>query len=206
MLKSLLAVFVVTLSIISYAQDKPYYDQPPDPEKAAAAQTQIAAAIAAAGCGPSEIQFDVKADNQQHPMPQAETGKALIYIFEDGNVGSMPMRIGIDSKWVGATLDGAYMFFATDPGEHRLCVNAQSDKAASPGTAGTLAVEPGRIYYFQVQAYGSLNSFNLMQLNSIQLQQLDNANGQYMVATHSLSLTKTPPKPQKHNDDPTNNP
>jgi hypothetical protein len=187
----LLAAFVVAFAMISSAQDHPPYDQPPDPEKAAATQRQVAAAIAAAGCGPSELQFDVKADNQQHPMPQAEPAKALIYVFvNDGGT----TRIGIDSKWVGAAPDGAYLFFAIDPGEHHLCVNVQTDKPAPIGTAGSMHAEAARIYYFEVDIGG----------NSLQLQRLDDANGQYEVATHSLSVTKNPPKPQKQsNDDPT---
>jgi hypothetical protein len=190
MLRGLLAILVVVLPIISSGQDQPAQDP------AAVARSQVAAAIAAAGCGPSEFQFDVKGDNQQHPMPQAEPGKALIYIFENDTVGAGNTRIGLDSKWVGATQNGTYFFFAIDPGEHRLCVNVQTDKPAPAGTAGTISAEAGRTYYFETQAYG--NQFGV---SGVQLQQLDDANGQYMVATHSLSVTKTPPKPYKPNDD-----
>lgn len=190
----LLAISVVAIAIICSAQD-----QPSDPAKKALAETQIAAAIAAAGCGPSGFEFDVTGDKQQHPMPQAEPAKALIYVFEEGTAPGQTLRIGLDSKWAGATQNGTYFFFATDPGEHRLCVNAESSDAAPAGTAGTLALEAGRTYYFQVQVYGNQSGG----VGAMALQQLDDANGQYMVATHSLSIPK---KQSKVHDDPTYTP
>lgn len=190
MLKALLAICVVTLTIICSAQDQPQ-------DQAAVARSQMAAAIAAAGCGPSEVQFDVKGDNQQHPMPQAEPGRALIYVFADTTV-SATTRLGLDSKWIGATQNGSYFFFPADPGEHRLCVNVQSNKPAPPGTAGTMTVEAGRAYYFEIQASGDQSGSVI----GMQIQQLDDAEGQYMVATHSLSIPKQQAKPHDYTNDP----
>jgi hypothetical protein len=187
----LLALFVIALAMISSAQDQPQ-------DKAAVAQSQVAAAIAAAGCGPAGFQFDVTGDKQQHPMPQPEAGKALVYIFENDTYGVPATRIGLDSKWVGATQNGTYFFFTIDPGEHRLCVNIQTDNPAPAGTAGTLNAEAGSTYYFETQAYG-----NQYGLAGVQLQQLDDANGQYMVATHSLSLPKKQAKPDNYTNNPT---
>jgi hypothetical protein len=177
--RTLLALSILALAIISPAQDQ-------SQDQAAAARSQVAAAIAAAGCRPSELQFDVKGDNQRHPMPQAEPDKALLYVFETADAEGETSRIGLDSQRVGANQNGTYLFFAAAPGKHRLCVNVQSDKPAPPGTAGTMTVEAGRVYYFEVQV--SVNRYGAVA--GVQIQQLDDAQGQYMVATHSLSVTK----------------
>ena len=45
---------------------------------------QSAPAVAVApGCGASNVNFSVKTDKNQHPFPQADAGKALVYFVED---------------------------------------------------------------------------------------------------------------------------
>jgi hypothetical protein len=63
------------------------------PASAASAQDQAAAARTAAGCGPSQTQFDVKLDDALHVLAQPEEGKAIVYVFEDDFTGPT-MRIG----------------------------------------------------------------------------------------------------------------
>lgn len=57
------------------------------------AQDQAASARTAAGCGPSQTQFDVKLDDTLHLLAQPEEGKAIVYVFEDDFTGPT-MRIG----------------------------------------------------------------------------------------------------------------
>ena len=96
-------------------------------------QDQVAAARAAAGCGPEQVWFNVKTDKQHHPVAQPEPGKAIVYLFSDtsldnypGPFGHLLTRVGIDGVWLGANDRKSYFFFTVDPGEHRLCTSRQS--------------------------------------------------------------------------------
>jgi Protein of unknown function (DUF2846) len=109
------------------------------------AQAQNEAALEAAGCGPKDIQFDVKTDKKTHPKGQVEPGKALIYVFDNiGGVaiGKFPAsRVGVDGTWVGANYKKSYFFFSVAPGAHNLCV----DRMVTSFTA-----EAGQTRYFAV--------------------------------------------------------
>lgn len=92
----------------------------------AAKQDQAAAARSAAGCGPSNVEFDVKTDKQQHPVSQPEPGKALVYFLhvesQDGgilNKGWVTSRVGIDGGWVGAN---HVLFFSFGRSRRACCV------------------------------------------------------------------------------------
>src|SRR5277367_43952 len=97
------------------------------------AQDQAAAARAASGCGPNQIDFDVKTDNKQHPLPQPESGKALVYVVSvlktddlGFKIGGVTTKVGLDANWVGANRSQSYFFFSVDPGDHQICANWQS--------------------------------------------------------------------------------
>ena len=53
-------------------------------------QDQAATARAAAGCGPDDVQFEVKTDKQHHPVGQPGQGKALVYLFSDTSLDNYP--------------------------------------------------------------------------------------------------------------------
>src|SRR5947207_13062810 len=90
------------------------------------AQDQAAEARAAAGCGPDKVQFDVKTDKNQHPLPKPESGKAIVYVIQDREAiiclgGCDTYRIGVDGSWVGANKgNSSYSFFSVDPGDHNI--------------------------------------------------------------------------------------
>jgi hypothetical protein len=99
----------------------------------ALAQDSAASALEAAGCGPSDVRFEVKTDKKQHPTAQPETGKALVYVIGDAwddhvavHIGTPPTRFGIDGTWVGANGYRSYFFFSVEPGDHYLCTNVQA--------------------------------------------------------------------------------
>src|SRR5580704_6216207 len=149
------------------------------------AQDQAAAARTAAGCGPSQTQFDVKLDDTLHIPAQPEEGKAVVYVFEDDFTGPT-MRIGVDGTWVGATNGKSFIYFTLAPGEHSVCTEWQSNvfKKTSErvGAAKSLSVEAGKVYYLRMtfeevtQASGR-----------IKLELADYAEGQFLLSSSALS-------------------
>jgi hypothetical protein len=91
------------------------------------AKDQAEIALNAAGCGPSQVGFDATADKNQHPLAQAEAGKALVYVM---NWVDTTTRVGIDGSWVGATGYKSYLSFSMNPGDHHLCLERPT---GSPG-------------------------------------------------------------------------
>ncbi len=151
------------------------------------AQDQPAPAPAATrgGCGPSELQFDVQRNSNQHPVAPAETGKAVIYIFEDMENGPT-MKIGVDGAWIGANKGKSYFFFSVEPGEHQVCTNWQSGvfkkTAQRIGSAMTLKVEAGKVYYLRLQVYERSERDH-----NIKLEPVETAEGQFLISASAFS-------------------
>ncbi|HET9804321.1 MAG TPA: DUF2846 domain-containing protein [Candidatus Acidoferrum sp.] len=152
----------------------------------ALAQDQAAAALTAAGCGPTSQSFDVKTTDSQHPVSQPEAGKALVY-FAVNYYAAPTMRMGVDGTWMGANNGRSYFFFQVAPGEHNFCVAWQSraykKTALSAGEAIHLTVEAGKTYYLR------LTSDN----TRLHLELSDEAEGHFLVGT-SLYATSQPKK------------
>jgi hypothetical protein len=150
------------------------------------AQDQAAAARAAAGCGPSQLMFDVKTDDSKHPVGQPENGKALVYFFVD-YVTAPTMRVGVDGNWVGANVGKSYFFFQVEPGEHNICSEWQSGtfKKSSEriGEAIQLTAEAGKTYYLRL-------NFSYQRMN---LESTDGAEGHFLIGS-SLYATSQPKK------------
>jgi len=113
----------------------------------------------AAGCGPDNVQFNVKVNKSQHLSAQPESGKALVYVFEeerwDGDkakFGAVTTRVGLDGAWVGANHGPSYFAFAVDPGDHRVCSSWQSSfkRWSRLASATSFTAEPGKTLYFRV--------------------------------------------------------
>jgi hypothetical protein len=144
MTKILLGVVLFAMPMIARGQD-----------------AQDAAALArAAGCGPSEVEFNVKTDKNQRPTPQPEAGKAMVYVFDTIKldpglvIGTVTLRIGLDGSWMGANHGDSYFYFAVDPGDHRVCAQWQSslDSRSKLASAASLTAEAGQVYYFRAIA------------------------------------------------------
>ena len=158
------------------------------------AQDQAGVARAAAGCGPKEIQFGVKTDAKQHPMAQPESGKSLIYVFQDEKrdpsinyMGQHPTtRVGLDGDWIGASHGKSYFFLAIEPGDHRLCSDWQSSIYRKLGSAVGFTAEVGKTYYFQASVE-ERPTFP----PGLKLEQIDGAQGQFLIASSSLSTSQT---------------
>jgi hypothetical protein len=122
--------------------------------------SQSASAMAAAGCGPANVQFSVKTEKNVHPTTQPGPGKALVYVFEQEKLdpgfeidSNVTMRIGVDGKWVGADHGESYLLLPVDPGNHSVCASWQSvlESRAKLAAAASLTAESGKVYYFAVK-------------------------------------------------------
>ncbi|MGA2098302.1 MAG: DUF2846 domain-containing protein [Candidatus Acidiferrum sp.] len=139
----------------------------------------------AAGCGPTQTQFDVKLDNTLHVLAQPEGGKAIVYLFEDA-FNSPTMRVGADGAWVGATNAKSFIYFSVTPGEHSICTEWQSNffknVADRVGAAMTLNVEAGKVYFIRM-------TFEEITKGSgrVKLETTDNAEGQFLLSSSALS-------------------
>lgn len=163
------------------------------------AQDQAGTARAAAGCGPADVQFDVKTDKNQHPIAQPEAGKALVVVFQEErqdpginlNLAAPLTRVGLDGKWVGANRGQSYFFFSVDPGDHRLCTNWQSSfkRLSKLGSAVTFTAEAGKVYFFRQQVEERHD-----RSPNLQLEPADNADGQFKIASLALSTSRPKPK------------
>jgi hypothetical protein len=153
-------------------------------------QDEAADLRGAAGCGPAKTQFDVKTDKKQHTLTQPESGKALIYIFEQFipdprylTLGHVTTRVGLDGNWVGANHESSYMFFSVEPGAHRLCSDMQSILVSEKVSAATeLMVESGKTYYYRVVVKDEHNAITHFSLNAV-----DGAEGRLLISNSALS-------------------
>ncbi|MGB6385961.1 MAG: hypothetical protein WBD25_04860 [Terriglobales bacterium] len=165
------------------------------------AQDYAARTTAEAACGSSDVKFDVKQDATQHPVPQPEPGKALVFVVEDlgqcssdcgdngklfsNNVDQALTKVGMDGSWLGANQGSSYFFFVAYPGEHHLCINWQSRLAVRSRAfaMANFTAEEGKVYYFRERVFPGESdySFDLDNVNSDQ--------GKFLVASSVFSVS-----------------
>ena len=147
-------------------------------------------AAAQAACGPKNIKFNAKQDNTQHPTPEPDKDKALVYVVQElGQMkceGCALTRLGLDGNWVGANQGSSYFFFWTEPGEHHLCLNWQSrfERLSQSIALANFIAEAGKVYYFRARIFtghGGDYSFDLDPINSDQ--------GKYLVAASPFAVS-----------------
>jgi hypothetical protein len=124
----------------------------------ALAADQSTVAVVESACGPSNIQFDVNTESNQHPAAMAQDGKALVYVVEvfeaPGNQLAKPTtKIGLDGTWVGANKNNSYFSVPIEPGDHHLCMAWQSRLKgyAKMVALSSLSAETGKTYYFRAR-------------------------------------------------------
>jgi alpha-galactosidase len=151
----------------------------------ALAQDHPSAVSSSGGCGPDEAQFDVSTNKKDHPVAQAEAGKALVYVIEDIERGPT-MRVGLDGSWVGANKGKSYFSFQVDPGDHQICTKWQSSvfkkTAERIGSAAPLTAEAGKVYYFRIQVYERSERDH-----TVKIEPVEAAEGQFLVSSSSFS-------------------
>jgi hypothetical protein len=155
----------------------------------AIAQDQAAITGAEAACGPKTVKFSAVQDATQHPTPQPETGKALVYLVQDiGEIhcsGCALTKAGLDGSWVGANQGSSYFFFAVAPGEHHLCVNWQSvlDVRSRAFAMLNFTAEEGKTYYFRERFIFQKTEY------SFTLEPTNSDEGKYLVASSVFSVS-----------------
>jgi hypothetical protein len=98
--------------------------------------------LEAKACGTKEVDFDVETDKKQHPTPDPEPGKALVYILRSGLAGgAIQTKAAVDGTWIGANRGNNYFFVQVGPGEHYICSKAENTSLL------TINVEAGKTYY-----------------------------------------------------------
>ena len=94
----------------------------------------------------AKVGYDVRADKQQHPMPELKADKALIVVacppINTRYSGKGNAKLYLDDNVVAANEMGSYTFFHAEPGEHTLI--------SEMGNASAIRMnfEAGKDYYF----------------------------------------------------------
>ncbi|HLJ26673.1 MAG TPA: hypothetical protein VKY85_08180 [Candidatus Angelobacter sp.] len=168
-----LLLAILFLVLPASAQDKPGLDR------------------ARAACGPQDVEFHVKTNNQQHPVAQPEAGKAMVYVIEDQIpclFCAVTTRVGLDGTWVGANRGRSYFFFSVEAGEHHLCSDLQrlppADRVIS---LAHLTAEAGKAYYFRARISGGYESGWFFDLEAI-----DSDEAQLLISSYPYSTLKPP--------------
>jgi hypothetical protein len=145
-------------------------------------------------CGPSNIQFDVKTEKNQHPTAQVPDGKALVYVVEifekPGNqLGKPTTKVGVDGPWVGANKSDSYFFFPVEPGDHHLCLVWQSalKRYSKKVSLTNFSAEAGKAYYFRARVLE--HDERLGAWFTLDMEPVNNDEGQLLIGSSALSTS-----------------
>lgn len=116
------------------AEDEPKTDT----EKAKRRELELKA------CGSKEMDFSVRTDKKQHPMPESAPDKAVVVVIRPTMMGQkIQTKLAVDGKWMGVNRGDNYFFFMLDPGEHYFCSKAENESLL------VLKLDAGKTYYLQ---------------------------------------------------------
>lgn len=160
------------------------------------AQNATNAAPVQAACGPPQTQFQIKTENKAGTEPQAESGKALIYVVEDQRfkyVKEVTVRIGVDGAWVGATRGPSYLTLSVEPGEHHFCVDWMPQDASRQVSLYGFTAEVGKVYYLRARISGgpatSFDPNGLSYGSAIDLDPVNQDEGRMLVAISPMIVS-----------------
>lgn len=149
------------------------------------------------GCGPADVKFDVTT-SKKYSLPAIQSGKALIYLFQDDvKYGARPRpttRFAIDGTWIGATHANSFLYAFVDPGDHDVCANWQSDDTGlgyigpkRSTAAAHFTAEAGKSYYFRARDIAYTNGQVIVAEPEVVLAPLDRDEAQVIISSFSLS-------------------
>ena len=143
-----------------------------------ATQNKPAQPVDPNSCGPQDAEFSVQREDTQPAPTDPEPGKALVFVVDNYEgaleASGMPtIRIGLDGTWVGANRGKSYIYFSTEPGEHRLCAAGQRDDKllARQRTMAHFTAETGKIYFFRVQTMNRAGTEATLELHPLEPQE-----------------------------------
>lgn len=150
----------------------------------------------AGGCGPSNVNFDVKTTKNRPAAPAPPAGKALVYVIETMweqpgiNIDGLKVttRVGVDGVWVGAIHGDSYFFFPVDPGEHSICTDWQSSFSTRSrlASAADLTAEAGQVYYFRTKVRDETKD----RPGEVKVEPIDAAEGNLLLSSSTFSTSK----------------
>lgn len=137
------------------------------------------AALIAKACDARNVGFDHETDKKQHPTPDPEPGKALVYVLRPTKIGmAIQTKLSVDGVWRGVNKGKNYFFLSLEPGEHYFCSKSENRSTLA------LTVEPGKVYYIQQKIRaGFLKARNKLEV-------LDETDGQKALKDSHLSTWK----------------
>lgn len=155
--------------------------------------------LGAPGCGPANIQFDVKTEAARQTIPPPSPGKAMIvFLQDDEQYYPKPRpttRFGVDGTWVGATHTDSYFFVEIKPGVHHLCASWQGSlffiNTTRPTAATHFTAESGETYYFRAKDMTTYEFIgdSSTEHSDVELQSLDGDEAQVLMALFELSTS-----------------
>lgn len=156
---------------------------------------QLSVAAAESACGPSNVQFVTKINNDQHEIAKPDPGKALVYVVEDQKfkvVNDVTIRVGVDGKWVGADRGNSYLSFSIEPGKHHMCADWISDFLPSGRLVSltSFTAESDDVYFIRIRTTASPTSGKAGNGASIDLDLVNEDEGRLLVASSGLSLPR----------------
>jgi len=160
----------------------------------ASAQNNPPTASEQNACGPAGAAFTVEFDNRAPAPSDSEPGKALVFVVDayQGALepSAMPtVRLALDGSWMGATRGKSYIFFAAEPGRHRLCATGQGDTKdlENQRALQEFNAEAGKTYFFRLQTTNRAKGEAQMEL-----QPMDAKDAKYLIADadHAIAHRK----------------
>jgi hypothetical protein len=95
-------------------------------------------------CPATDQGYSAETDEKQHPTPEPEAGKALVYVLRPTMMGNkIQSKLAMNGSWVGVNRGHNYFFLMVDPGEHYFCSKAENTSALA------LKAEAGKTYFLE---------------------------------------------------------
>jgi hypothetical protein len=143
-------------------------------------------------CGPMGTRFAVHEGSPQPSLSAPpKTGARIVVFVETIGLGAgcgFAPRVGLDSKWIGATCAGSYISVDVDPGKHRLCANAWWKNAAKYTALYSFTAEPGNVYYFRAEMIQT--AIPVISTVAMHLEPVNEEEGHLLLAARNSSESK----------------
>jgi hypothetical protein len=95
-------------------------------------------------CPSVDVKFKTETDKKSHPLGEAPSDKALVYVVRPTMYGNkIQSKLAVNGTWMGVNRGHNYFFFTLDPGEHYLCSKAENKSVMA------LKVEAGKTYFVE---------------------------------------------------------